>query len=305
MSILPQIAAWLDGEGFPNMDVAVDQFAAGQRGYVASVCVSGGGDAALQLMARDNAQGVEFWNTFALPDSCSGNGRIEHLVWTVSSAHGQQMIRPRRRRTLYRGHRPYRRYASEDERIGEKVEELWDRFDFGDLGSELAARLTDDDLGAVLACVGAKDSLRELHLTRCVGLSGEGLEAIKGSTVLQRLHLQMWPEQRAECKGPTSLEKGGERALMITRAELESQVSRDAVQPVLESMLAKDDSEMRHIAVPKHWIDSRDSHFRRLSRVEMVNNLRSGLEGAMKKPSSRIISGMHIITVKHMLDEQK
>ncbi|EJK50731.1 hypothetical protein THAOC_30179 [Thalassiosira oceanica] len=160
------------------------------------------------------------------------------------------------------------------------------------------------DLNAVLACVGAKDKMNELHLTGCTGLSGEGLEAIRGSTVLQRLHLQMWPEQAA-CGGPTSLEKGGERALMIIRAELESQLSREKVQPVLESMLAKDDSEIRHIAVPKHWIDGRDSRFPRLSRAEMVNNLRCGLEGVLKKPSPRIISGMHIVKVRQMLDEQK
>ncbi|EJK48640.1 hypothetical protein THAOC_32545 [Thalassiosira oceanica] len=278
------ISAWLEGEGFPDMDVSVDHFAAGQRGYVASVCVSGGGEAALQLMARDDARGVEFWNTFTKPASCSGNGRIEHLVWTVSSTHGQ-MIRQRRRRAPYRGRRPYHRYANDEERIGEVVEQLWDRLDLGDLDNELAVRLTDDDLGAVLACVGAKDKMNELHLTGCTGLSGEGLEAIRGSTVLQRLHLQMWPEQAA-CGGPTSLEKGGERALMIIRAELESQLSREKVQPVLESMLAKDDSEIRHIAVPKHWIDGRDSRFPRLSRAEMVNNLRCGLEGVLKKPTA-------------------
>ena len=285
------------------MDVAVDQFTAGQRGYVASVFVSGGGEAALQLMARDDARGVEFWNAFPLPESCSGNGRIEHLVWTVSSTNGH-MIQRRRRRAPYHGRRPYRRYANDDERIGKVVEELWDRFDFGDLDSELAARLDDDDLGAVLACVGAKDKVKELHLTGCTGLSGEGLAAVKGSTALQRMHLQMWPEQAA-CGGPTSLEKGGERALMIIRAELESQLKREVVQPVLESMLVKDESEIRHIAVPKHWIDGRDSHFPRLSRVEIVNNLRCGLEGVLKKPSSRIISGMHIVKVRQMLDEQK
>ena len=62
--------------------------------------------------------------------------------------------------------------------------------DFGDV-SELASRLTDDDLMSILTSVDAVNNLKKLVLKNCIKVTGRGLETLRGSIVLQHLDLKI------------------------------------------------------------------------------------------------------------------
>ena len=55
--------------------------------------------------------------------------------------------------------------------------------DFEDIEKSLAKKLTDADIGALLMCTNAKDTLRILKLRACVNIAGNGLEPLRGSAV--------------------------------------------------------------------------------------------------------------------------
>jgi hypothetical protein len=57
----------------------------------------------------------------------------------------------------------------------------WDTLDFSDLGKDLAARLTDDDLYNVLKWIDANKRLKILKLTGCVNIIGQGLRILHGA----------------------------------------------------------------------------------------------------------------------------
>ena len=67
--------------------------------------------------------------------------------------------------------------------------EGWSRLDFVDLGLVLCLRLTDDDLGAILMCIDAQRNLKQLTLTNCFLITGQGLQPLRGSGVLEKLDL--------------------------------------------------------------------------------------------------------------------
>ena len=67
-----------------------------------------------------------------------------------------------------------------------------DLLDFSEVGDS-AGKLSDDDIGAVLVCIDAKNKLKKLLLTGCNNLVGHGLECLRQSTVLEHIsfHLPM------------------------------------------------------------------------------------------------------------------
>eukprot|EP00985_Skeletonema_marinoi_P004216 scaffold1843_cov89-Skeletonema_marinoi.AAC.7 len=68
-------------------------------------------------------------------------------------------------------------------------ENQWEVMGFVDIAISLASRLTDDDLGAVLVCIGAINNLKRLNLTHCFNVVGHGLKPLKASNVLEKLDL--------------------------------------------------------------------------------------------------------------------
>lgn len=62
--------------------------------------------------------------------------------------------------------------------------------DFEDV-SELASRLTEDDLMSILISVDAVNNLKKLVLKNCIKVTGRGLETLRGSIVLQHLDLKI------------------------------------------------------------------------------------------------------------------
>eukprot|EP00984_Skeletonema_dohrnii_P016512 scaffold7349_cov129-Skeletonema_dohrnii-CCMP3373.AAC.17 len=96
------------------------------------------------------------------------------------------------------------------EGLSEELEEYydaqWDVLDFVDIPMSLASRLSDDDLGAVLVCVDAKNKLKRLKLTHCINIVGHGLGPLRGSVVVEKIDLGLyrqfervfWPDGRKD-----------------------------------------------------------------------------------------------------------
>ncbi|KAL9179829.1 hypothetical protein ACHAXT_007799 [Thalassiosira profunda] len=67
----------------------------------------------------------------------------------------------------------------------------WEELDFEDIDKQLASRLTDADVGAVLAIIDARNHLKTLKLCGCVNITGEGLQLLRGSAALEHFDLSM------------------------------------------------------------------------------------------------------------------
>ena len=65
----------------------------------------------------------------------------------------------------------------------------WGTLDFVDVEKSLASKLTDDDIGAILLCIDAKNKLKRLNLTHCYNVVGRGLEPLRFSAVLEQIDL--------------------------------------------------------------------------------------------------------------------
>jgi hypothetical protein len=63
--------------------------------------------------------------------------------------------------------------------------------DFGDIPQDLASRLNDEHLRCILVNVDAKNNLKVLKLTHGVGMTGIGLEPLRGSTVLELVDVSL------------------------------------------------------------------------------------------------------------------
>jgi len=65
----------------------------------------------------------------------------------------------------------------------------WNILDFEDVERELANKLTDDDIYAILTCINAHDMLKRLKLRGCTNITGIGLNPLRGSAVLKQIDL--------------------------------------------------------------------------------------------------------------------
>ena len=113
--------------------------------------------------------------------------------------------------------------------------EGWSRLDFVDLEIELCEKLTDDDLGAILACIDAKRNLKQLTLTSCFGIVGQGLQPLRGSEVLETLDLDM-----------------SYRFIDLTKAC--GSLSAAVVLGILASVLEADDNCFLRLQLPQEWL---------------------------------------------------
>ena len=81
-------------------------------------------------------------------------------------------------------------------------DQCWENLDFGKLEPELAMRLTDYDIQAVLWCIDAANKVKRLSLTHCVNITGTCLEPLRGSTVIEQIDMSLVGRHEA----PTLLE---------------------------------------------------------------------------------------------------
>ncbi len=120
----------------------------------------------------------------------------------------------------------------------------WDFLDFKDIDKSLAKKLSDDDIGGVLVCIDAINTIKVLKLKGCINVVGHGLEPLRGSRVLEQLDL---------C--PVDNEEG----VKSTRDEdrflfhLLPSLKEAAVVPILDGILDDVRSALRHLSFPKKW----------------------------------------------------
>ena len=76
-----------------------------------------------------------------------------------------------------------------DKRLKESYKHGWKVVDFLDLSFGLVSRLTDDDLLALLMCIGPSN-VRTLRLTNCISIFGWGLGPLRESSDLELLDLR-------------------------------------------------------------------------------------------------------------------
>jgi hypothetical protein len=72
----------------------------------------------------------------------------------------------------------------------------WEVMDFVDTVASFAFELSDNDIGSILVCIGAKNRLRRLKLTHCFDVNviviGDCcLGPLRSSTVLEKLDLEL------------------------------------------------------------------------------------------------------------------
>jgi len=127
--------------------------------------------------------------------------------------------------------------------IKEYYEGQWEILNFVDIPVSIASRLTDDDIKAILVCIGAKHKLKRLNLTHCFNVVGHGLEPLRSSTVLERLDLGLY----RDFETPFFHSRGGR---VFFR---EIKLSEDPVCDILDSMLHEGGSSLRRLQYPWEW----------------------------------------------------
>ncbi|KAL7529492.1 hypothetical protein ACHAXR_005932 [Thalassiosira sp. AJA248-18] len=125
--------------------------------------------------------------------------------------------------------------ASLKQQLQEYYEVQWEILDFVDIGRTLASRLTDDDIGAILVCIDAKNNLKRLKLGHCFNLVGHGLTPLHCSTVLEKIDMGL----ARQFEAPELFEG--------------AKISQDAVFDVLASILGVRTNAFRRLQMPMQW----------------------------------------------------
>jgi hypothetical protein len=123
--------------------------------------------------------------------------------------------------------------------LSQPIKHFGEQIDFIDTDKKLAAHLTDEDVGGVLACVGAVHKIKTVKLTHCVDISGYGLRPLRGSKTLQQLDLDLIDKKNS--------------FIMDSSSKLSES---DAI-PILDSIVDADGSMIKHIQFPKKWREER------------------------------------------------
>ena len=115
----------------------------------------------------------------------------------------------------------------------------WEALDFGDIEKYLAAKLSDDDVGAILLCIKAKTTLKTLKLTGCVDIRGRGLESLRDSNILKNVDLSHVGQHESPDIDP------------------EPQLCEELVVPILDSIVGT--GALQFVVLPKVWRERRST----------------------------------------------
>eukprot|EP00984_Skeletonema_dohrnii_P029705 scaffold20552_cov161-Skeletonema_dohrnii-CCMP3373.AAC.8 len=150
----------------------------------------------------------------------------------------------------------------------------WEVMDFVDIPVSLASRLTDDDLGAVLVCIGAINNLKRLKLTHCFNVVGHGLEPLKISNALEKLDLGLYRDFESPFWRVHSREV---RSLHFREVKL----SEGPVCDIIDSILRREGgSSLRRLQYPFEWCNDfvvqKEGSFETIMNDNMDQIIRSG-----------------------------
>ena len=109
--------------------------------------------------------------------------------------------------------------------------------DFGDIDKNLARKLNDGDIGGILTCIHAINTLKVLRITGCVIVLGRGLEPLVGSVILEEIDFSIVCQH----------ENLG--------VEPEPMISKGIVCSFLERIIRNPENSLRHIQLPHMWRD--------------------------------------------------
>ena len=114
----------------------------------------------------------------------------------------------------------------------------WETLDFEDVERELANKLTDNDISAVLKSINAQDVLKRLKLCGCINIIGHGLNPLRGSAVLELLDICF-------------RSKSG-KAYFEYRDS--TKISLAVTGPILESIITTEGCSLKYIMFPHTWL---------------------------------------------------
>ena len=117
----------------------------------------------------------------------------------------------------------------------------WDVLDFGDVDTNLARKLNDGDIGGILVCINAVNTLKVLKLTGCVNVIGRGFDPLVGSVILEEIDFSIVGQHE---------NSGVEPELMM---------SQGIVRSFLEGIISNTENSLRHIQLPQMWRDWQSS----------------------------------------------
>ena len=110
----------------------------------------------------------------------------------------------------------------------------WQELDFGEVGPSLTSKLTDDDIGSILACLDSVNRLEQLALTGCYNITGKCLQPLRRSTSLWKLDISLLDQKdRDSCQ--------------------DENISEAVVIPIMSSIISQEDSKLKYLQLPKSW----------------------------------------------------
>ena len=112
----------------------------------------------------------------------------------------------------------------------------WGTLDFGEIEKELAARLSDNDMSAILVHIDAVRKVKRLKLTNCTNITGVGLRPLLFSTTIEQIDLSLVGLHQKPLLDP------------------EPPISFQLVVPILDSIISgADASPLKHLQFPCKW----------------------------------------------------
>ena len=129
-------------------------------------------------------------------------------------------------------------------------DQCWENLDFGGIEKELTARLTDDDIKAVLWCIDAANKVKRLSLAHCVNITGTCLEPLYGSSVIEQIDLSLVGRHES----PALLELWHPpQKIDFVVAEFDPPLSYEIVLPILDSIIGSKQCSLQHLQFPQAW----------------------------------------------------
>jgi len=109
----------------------------------------------------------------------------------------------------------------------------WDVLDFEEVNTELANKLTDDDISAILTCINAQDVLKRLKLCGCINIEGQGLNPLQGSSILEQIDISILGKHENRDNN-----------------DVKSKISVEAIAPILDSIISANGCSLKYIQFP-------------------------------------------------------
>ena len=139
--------------------------------------------------------------------------------------------------------------------IARATRESWESIDLKDIQDICGRSLTDDDVRWILLAIDAVNCVKSISMTNCIGITGAGLEPLRGSIGLEKIDLSLVGDYENPTINP------------------EPPISVSTVVPILESIINTEGNSLVHVQLPKKWrLERREALARFLERFDRKLN---------------------------------